>query len=88
MKKRIEELLSNELAKDILMFFHENQSSIDSIGGVSAWVHKSRKEVEVVLEELVKLGVLEKDSTTATNGYCYTRDIKIIKLLEKLLKNV
>ena len=87
MKKKIEKLLKNKLAKDIIGFFYQNQTSFDSVGGVSAWVHSDREEVQGMLDKLVKIGVLEKDSTTATRGYCYTRDKKIMKIVDSLLKN-
>ncbi|MDD5633782.1 MAG: hypothetical protein PHW46_00705 [Candidatus Omnitrophica bacterium] len=85
MKEKIKKMLKNKLAKDILVFFYQNQASIDSVGGVSAWVHKGRKDVHAVLEELVKLGVLVKDTQGSTKGYSYTRDKKVMEIIESLM---
>lgn len=85
MKEKLEKILKQELAMEIVRFFYQNQASIDSVGGVSTWVQKSREEVRDALEELVALGVLEKDSTGGTNGYCYTRDKRIMKIVEGLM---
>lgn len=88
MKNAVEKILKDKLAKKILTFFYQNQTSIDSIGGVSAWVHSDRETVRSWIEKLVKLRVLEKDSTGSIEGYCYTRDKKVMKTIEGLLKNV
>lgn len=88
MKEKLEKVLKDKLSKDILVFFYQNQGSIDSVGGISTWVQRSREDVRKALEDLVELGVLSKDSTGATDGYCYTRDEKIMNIVNKLLKNV
>lgn len=86
MKAKIRKMVSNSLARDILKVFYENQGSIDSIGGVSAWVHSDRDKVRDILDEFVRLGVLNEDSTGGTKGYCYTRDKKIMKVVKDLLE--
>ena len=85
MENKIKKLLKNAAAKEILSFFYQNQTSIDSVGGVSVWVNRDRSEVEKVLDEMVSLGILGKDSTGATRGYCYTRDSKMMKIIDKIM---
>ncbi|MEA3489318.1 MAG: hypothetical protein U9R44_03120 [Candidatus Omnitrophota bacterium] len=88
MKNRLRKILEDRIARDILTFFYRNQSSVDTVGGVSSWVQSDQKKVQSRLEKLVKAGVLEKDSMGATNGYCYTRDEKKMKIVEELIENV
>ena len=88
MKKEISEVLKDDLTRDIMTFFYQNQASIDSVGGVSAWVQSDRKKVKSILDALVKLGVLEKDTIGSMNGYCYTRDEKTMKIIKDLMSNV
>ena len=85
MRNRISELLENPLVKEILSFFHQNQASIDSVGGISAWVQSDRDNVRSALDELVGIGVLVKDSTGATDGYAYTRDEGIMEVVTDLM---
>jgi hypothetical protein len=86
MKEKIEKILKNKLGRDIITFFYQNQSSIDTVGGVSAWVHNERGKVKKVLDDLVKLGVLEEESIGPTKGYCYTRKVKVMKIVRELMK--
>ncbi len=88
MKDKLKKTLKNKLSRDIVAFFYQNQGSIDSVGGVSAWVNDERSKVQSALDKLVKLGVLEKDSTEATKGYCYTRDKKVMKIVKELMRDV
>ncbi|NQT33151.1 MAG: hypothetical protein HQ594_05715 [Candidatus Omnitrophica bacterium] len=85
MKGKLKEALRKKLAKDILVFFYENPFSIDSVGGISAWVNGDRKEVQLALDELVDLGVLERDSMGTTKGFSYTRDEKVMRIVKDLV---
>ena len=76
----------SDLHLKIMVFFHENQASIDTPRGVSTWVREERSKVSKALEELVKLRMLTAHRSTSTTGYSYTRDLKIISKIEKLLK--
>jgi predicted transcriptional regulator len=82
----LKNILKDSLASDILKFFFENQSSIDTARGISAWIHRTREEVIPVLEQLASAGVLEKDSTGSTNGYCYTRKKEIMDIVTRLME--
>ena len=86
MKEKIEKILKNKLGRDILTFFYQHQSSIDTLSGISAWVHSDRNKVKKILDELVQLGILEEDSIGSTRGYCYTRKTKIMKIIQELMK--
>lgn len=87
MKDKLKKMLKDDLARDILTFFYENQACMDSASGVSAWVHSDRKTVRELLLKFVDLGVLELDSTGKTKGYCYTRKKSVMKVVEGLMEN-
>ncbi|MFC1548539.1 hypothetical protein ACFL5E_01115 [Candidatus Omnitrophota bacterium] len=87
MKDALKKLLQDKLSRDILSFFYENPTSVDSVGGISAWVGESRKKVLSSLEKLVELGVLSKDSEEGAKGYGYTRDEEIMEIIEELMQD-
>jgi len=76
----------SDLHLKIMKFFHENQASIDTPRGVSTWVREDRAKVKKALEELVIMKILAAHRSTSTTGYSYTRNVKIISKIEKLLK--
>ena len=87
METTLKNLLDKKLYRDILSFFYRNQMSVDSVGGISTWVGDSRENVQSVLDELVDLGVLNRDSEGVTKGYCYTRDEEIMAIVEGLMQD-
>lgn len=76
----------SELHLKIIKFFHENQTSIDTPRGVSTWVREERSKVKQALEDLVELKILIAHRAPSTTGYSYTRSVKLISKIEKLLK--
>ena len=88
MRNKLQKIMQDQLAKEILTFFFQNQSSVDSVSGISTWVRNEREVVEIALEELVKLGVVEEDSTGSAKGYSYTRDTKTMEIVKKLMSDV
>jgi hypothetical protein len=81
----INKLLGSDIHRKIVIFFHENQSSIDTPRGVATWIGEDRAKVKSALEDLVKARVLIADRSASTTGYSYTRDIKLISRIKKLL---
>jgi len=86
MRQSIDKILKNKLAREITGFFFHNQSSIDTVSGVSAWVHEDKKKVRETLDRLAKAGILEEDSKAATKGYCYTRNKKVMDKVRKIME--
>lgn len=82
----IKKLLRSETHLKIVKFFHENQSALDTPRGVATWIGEDRGKVKNALEDLVKAKILLADRATSTTGYSYTRNIKLISQIEKLLK--
>lgn len=82
---KIDDALRSEIHRKIIMFFHENQSSIDTPRGVSTWIREDRSKVKSALEDLVGLNILVAHRATSTTGYSYTRDNKLISKIDRLL---
>ena len=86
MVKKIKDILNDETARKIIVFFHDNPGSIDTLSGIAAWVGEGKTRTKDILGRLVSLGILDKDITGAAKGYCYTRDEKTIRSVDKLLR--
>ncbi len=59
----------SKIHRKIILFFSENQGSIDTPRGVSAWVNENLKSVRGALEDLVKAGILKAHRTSSTVAY-------------------
>ncbi|MBI3315901.1 MAG: hypothetical protein HYZ87_02880 [Candidatus Omnitrophica bacterium] len=69
MKNKLKGFLRSEIHRKILLFFVENQGSVDTPRGVSAWVNENIEKVRVALEELAKEDLLKAHRTSSTVGY-------------------
>jgi len=83
----------NRLLRDptyfkIVSFFHENPASIDTPRGVAAWTGENKQNVNRALLKLEKLKILTAHKVSSTTAYCYTRNIKLTKSVENLLKRI
>jgi len=76
----------SSLHRDIIAFFHENPSSIDTPRGISVWVRADFGDVRKVLDELVDEGILQAHKAPSTTGYSYTRNPRMISKIKKALK--
>lgn len=81
----INSAFQSEIHKKIIMFFNENQASIDTPRGVATWIGEDRSKVKSALEDLVGLNILMAHRATSTTGYSYTRDAKLISKITKLI---
>ncbi|MFH1782399.1 MAG: hypothetical protein ABH848_02150 [Candidatus Omnitrophota bacterium] len=86
--KTLNKLLKNNIIKQVLVFFDENPHSIDTAKGISVWIGFSPDEVEKALIRLAEEGILTDHKTASLNAYSYTNNKKIIKKIEKHLKNL
>ena len=82
----LSKLLKNKLYRDIIRFFHENQTSVDTPRGIATWVKEERAVVKDALDKFVTLGLLIAHEVSSTTGYSYTRNKKTIQTVEKQLK--
>jgi predicted transcriptional regulator len=78
--------LASKIHRDIIIFFNENPTAVDTPRGVATWVHQERTVVKKALEDLVSLNILDACRATSTTGYSYTTDKKTIARIAKLLK--
>lgn len=68
----------SKIHRKIVLFFAENQGSIDTPRGISAWVNENLKSVRTALEDLVKAGVLKAHRTSSTVAYSCELDAKAL----------
>lgn len=78
---------SDSLNLEIIAFFHENPSTVDSANGIAAWLNQNTKQLEKALDYLVSEEILVSHGNESTKAYSYTQDRKIVSELEKLLKD-
>ncbi|MFH1854244.1 MAG: hypothetical protein ABH815_02920 [Candidatus Omnitrophota bacterium] len=84
----MKEILKNEVMKKIVLFFNENQHSIDTAKGISVWIGCDSNKVQRSLDKLVKKGILINHKTVSTDAYSYTTERDIIKKIEKYIKTL
>jgi hypothetical protein len=82
----LNDALSSEIHRKIVLFFNENQASIDTSRGVSTWIREDRTRVKKALEDLVACKVLIAYRVSSTTGYGYTTNRTLISKIGKLLK--
>jgi len=82
----IKKILNSRLKRDIVKFFHENQTAIDTPRGVATWVKEERSRVKDALDDLVQAGILVDHKASSTTGYNYTRNKKTIEEIGRKLK--
>ncbi len=84
MPKKTPSALKSKLQGKIMLFFSENQGSIDTPRGISAWINENIQTVRVALEALVKAGFLKAHRTSSTVGYsCLVNQKDISKILSR-----
>jgi hypothetical protein len=82
----LNDALSSPLHLKIIIFFNENQASIDTPRGVATWIREERPVVKKALDDLAGLKVLDVYRTSSTSGYGYTTDRKLITKINAHLK--
>ena len=60
---------SKSISRKILLFFIENEGSIDTPRGISAWIGENIQNVRLALEKLTEAGHLKAHRTASTVGY-------------------
>ena len=84
----LKKFFKSDLYRKIIIFFHQNPSSIDTPRGVATWINYDRPKVNKALKELAKHKILNIHKSATATGYSYTRDKKIIREIEKQLQNI
>lgn len=77
----------SKIHRKIMLFFSENQGSIDTPRGIAAWINESLPAVRKALEELVSRGYLRAHRTSSTVAYsCPLDRSSITKAVSQLKK--
>ncbi len=63
----IEKLIGSETKAELLMFFHENPESTDTVEGIANKIHRNPKEIDGDVSDLVELGLLKEVRTVSLN---------------------
>lgn len=84
--KNISQMLKNEVAQKIVLFFNENPHCIDTAKGISLWIGYDVGAVQKALDSLVKENILISYKTISMNAYAYTNNKNIIKNIEKYME--
>lgn len=59
----------SKIQREIILFFVENQGSVDTPRGVSTWIDGNIRQVRRALEHLAKKGILKAHRTSSTVAY-------------------
>jgi KaiC/GvpD/RAD55 family RecA-like ATPase len=78
----IEKLIGSETKAELLMFFHENPETIDALDGIAKRLHRSPKDIEHDLSDLVDLGLLHE---VRTFSFDKARDLELQREISKRL---
>src|SRR6266700_3966692 len=63
----IDKLIGSETKAELLMFFHENPETTDTLDGIAKRIHRSARDIERDIEDLVDLGILHEVRTLSFN---------------------
>ena len=81
----LKKYLKSDIHKKIVVFFHQNPSSVDTAKGVAGWINYEKAKVSKALRELAKENILNMHKASSTTGYSYTTNRKLIKEIEKFI---
>src|SRR5881296_2242602 len=56
----LEKLIGSETKAELLMYFHDNPDTTDTVEGIAAKIRRSPKEIERDVSDLVELGLLQE----------------------------
>ncbi len=85
MPPKIKPLLRSKIHRKLMLFFVENEGSVDTPRGLSVWTNENIKKVTVALEELATTGFLKAHRTSSTVGYSCALNRKDLKSLASAL---
>ena len=82
---KLKPYLRSKVHRQLMLFFIENEGSVDTPRGLSAWTNENIKKVTVALEELAAAGFLKAHRTSSTVGYSCALSGKDLKSLASFL---
>ena len=78
----LEKLIGSETKAELLMYFHDNPDSTDTVEGLAAKVHRKPVEIERDVSDLVELGLLQEVRVISFNK---NRDEELQREISKRL---
>ena len=84
---RLKEVLKNPACLEIVKFFHENPSAIDTPRGIATWVSMDLDVAREALEKLTKINILTRHKAYQAAAYGYTNNKRIVAQVAEILKN-
>ena len=78
----IEKLIGSETKAELLMFFHENPETTDTVEGIARKIRRSPRDIDNDLTDLVDLGILSEVRTLSFNK---ARDLELQREISKRL---
>ena len=82
---KLKPYLRSRVYRKLMLFFVENEGSVDTPRGLSAWTNENIEKVTVALEELAAIGFLKAHRTSSTVGYSCALNQKDLKSLTAAL---
>jgi KaiC/GvpD/RAD55 family RecA-like ATPase len=81
----LEKLIGSETKAELLMYFHDNPDSTDTIEGIAAKIRRTPKEIEHDVSDLVELGLLQE---VRVISFSKDRDQELQKQISQRLVSV
>ena len=78
----IEKLIGSETKAELLMHFHQNPDSTDTVEGIAKRIHRNPKDIDKDVSDLVDLGLLNEIRTVSFNK---SRDQELQREISKRL---
>src|SRR5215467_15886696 len=78
----LEKLIGSEVKAELLMYFHDNPDSTDSVEGIAQKIQRSPAEIERDITDLVELGILQQVRVISFNK---NRDTELQREISKRL---
>ncbi len=78
----LEKLIGSEVKAELLMYFHDNPDSTDSVEGIAQKIQRSPSEIERDVTDLVELGILQQVRVISFNK---NRDSELQREISKRL---
>jgi len=81
----LEKLIGSETKAELLMYFHDNPESTDTVEGIAAKIKRGPKEIERDVSDLVELGLLQE---VRVISFSKNRDQELQKEISQRLTSV
>ncbi|MBN2097255.1 MAG: hypothetical protein JW714_02120 [Candidatus Omnitrophica bacterium] len=81
----LKKIFNSQLNRRIVAFFHNYPTTVDTAGGISAWLNQNIDEVRAALKYLAEQNILIAHQGPPTTAYGYTQDLELIEQIARLI---